>query len=693
MLIAEKKRTIVEVYDYTDEDGTLVHQAVRYEPKGFGQRRPDGNGGYHYNLQDTRRVLYRLSEVVRASKILILEGEKDVETAYSMGLPDDWAATCNPMGAEKWKDEYSECLNSKQVVIIPDNDEPGERHLTKVQKSLQGIATSVSVCRLPKGKDLSEWAALQNPEHLQSLFHKLLIPQDRPEEIPSPDTTRNVEEEVQRLASLPSLEYGLQRAIFSKKWQIPLEWVDKAVKDAKPKTDSRQHLQGEEITFPDITPSEHQVDGATLLDFLLKFLQRYLVLPPGGAVTAVLWVIFTFARDLFGINPRLVASSPEKRCGKTTFLEVLFFLVFRPLLSSNVTPAALFRTIQRHYPTLLIDEIDSFQDAHEELRGLINSGHTRRLAQVIRVVGDDHEPRTFSTWCTMVLALIGRLPDTIEDRSLNIRMQRKKPNERVERFPRAGAQLKPIHEEAELWQRQCLRWVEDNREALVNAQPKPIPKLSDRANDNWFPLLAIAEVIGAPWPEKAREAALVISGHELEDNTIGIQLLTDIQGIFASVGVTRLASKDLCEELERLEERPWSTWSKGKPLSPNKLAKELGKFGISSRTIRVERQTPKGYLKEDFSEAWERYCSLGAKSPDSKGNTATILVNKGENNDLPNATEDSCCGTENSTLTNTDAPCGVVALPEVDSESEGGLIEETSQFQEVEDTEYAERMD
>jgi 5S rRNA maturation endonuclease (ribonuclease M5) len=151
-------RREVATYDYTDEDGTLLFQVVRFEPKDFRQRRPDGKGRWVWNVHDVRLVLFYLPDVVKAETVLIVEGEKDVDTAYRLGLPDGWAATCNPMGAGKWRPEYSDLLQGKRVVILPDADDPGRRHGEQVARSLEGKAAAIRTVTLPHGKDLSEWA-------------------------------------------------------------------------------------------------------------------------------------------------------------------------------------------------------------------------------------------------------------------------------------------------------------------------------------------------------------------------------------------------------------------------------------------------------------------------------------------------------------------------------------------------------
>jgi 5S rRNA maturation endonuclease (ribonuclease M5) len=146
---------IAAEYDYTDENGELLFQVVRFEPKAFRQRRPDGRGGWSWNLNGARRVLYRLREVLPAQSVLVVEGEKDAEVARELGL----VATCNAGGAGKWREEYSDFLRGKRVAIISDADEPGRKHAQQVARLIHGKAASVRVLELPGAKDLSEWVA------------------------------------------------------------------------------------------------------------------------------------------------------------------------------------------------------------------------------------------------------------------------------------------------------------------------------------------------------------------------------------------------------------------------------------------------------------------------------------------------------------------------------------------------------
>ena len=163
---------VKERYNYEDENGQLLFQVVRLEPKDFRQRRPDGNGNWIWNLEGVARVLYRLPELLGADParpVYIPEGEKDVETLRVLGF----VATCNPGGSGKWEllaPGANEHLRGRDVVIIPDNDGPGEAHAEQVAEALQGIAGSVRILKLldvpPKG-DVSVWVATQR-RRLQS---------------------------------------------------------------------------------------------------------------------------------------------------------------------------------------------------------------------------------------------------------------------------------------------------------------------------------------------------------------------------------------------------------------------------------------------------------------------------------------------------------------------------------------------
>jgi hypothetical protein len=149
---------IVATYDYHDADGNLAYQAVRLDPKEFRQRRPDGNGGWHWNMQDVDRVPYRLPKLLNADPaktIFVVEDEKDADRLADLGL----VATCNVGGAGKWRREYGDHLAGRSVVVIPDNDDPGRDHAQDIGESAMGKATSIKILALdvPDKGDVSDW--------------------------------------------------------------------------------------------------------------------------------------------------------------------------------------------------------------------------------------------------------------------------------------------------------------------------------------------------------------------------------------------------------------------------------------------------------------------------------------------------------------------------------------------------------
>ena len=159
--IGQGRGQIVATYDYADEHGELLYQAVRYDPKDFRQRRPVGSG-WNWSIKGVRRVIYRMAEVMQAvadgQTIYICEGEKDVENARALGL----VATCNAMGADngsgnKWLAEFGDLFVGADVVVVPDQDEPGQRHAAWVVQTLKGKARNIGLLNVRQGKDLSDW--------------------------------------------------------------------------------------------------------------------------------------------------------------------------------------------------------------------------------------------------------------------------------------------------------------------------------------------------------------------------------------------------------------------------------------------------------------------------------------------------------------------------------------------------------
>jgi len=365
---------------------------------------------------------------------------------------------------------------------------------------------------------------------------------------------------------------------------------------------------GEKLDVADPEPWPESVDGRELVTDLVRTVDRYLALPDGAATAVALWVLHAHAHDASPVSPLLAFTSPEKRCGKTTALELLSAIVPRPLPASNLTPAVVFRAVEAWRPTLLVDEADTFIRDGNELRGVLNSGHRRSLAYVPRCVGDDHEPRKFKTWAPKAVALIGELPDTLQDRSVEIRMRRRAPDEEVERLrlDRLG-ELEPLRRKAWTWARR-------HEDELRDADPDLPGGLHDRQRDNWRPLVALADLAGGPWPDRARKAASVLTSDGGDDGSLGTRLLADVREILKGHPSDRIRSKALVDKLTALEEAPWSDY-KGKGLSVYSLSNFLNSFDVTSKKLRFEAGPYMGYERTAFEEAFRRYLPLSSEDP------------------------------------------------------------------------------
>jgi len=438
---------------------------------------------------------------------------------------------------------------------------------------------------------------------------------------------------------------------------------------------------GESILFDPVEPWEQPVDGQSLLGEIAAAIRRYVYLLPHAAETDALFTLYSYCWEKFDVATYLQITSPTKRCGKSLVLRLLSYLCHKPLLTSNITDAALARVVNEYHPLLLLDEMDRLPRDREALQALFNAGNERETARSLLnrpVPGGDWAPDPLDTFGPKVFAGIGRLSDTLEDRCITIRMQRKPPNAKVKRFRRR--EFKPLAEELN---RKCARWAQDHAAALGDLEPEIPDALNHRAADVWEPLLAVAELVGGPWPEKARQAAVALSGEGVaEDDDWKTQLLKDIAKVWEKaavdyhkqwekLGVDYLEPCDMCNRLVELDESPWATWNKGRQFTPHRLARVLKEFGIYSRRIRADERIVRAYLREDFLNAWSIY------TPQSV-NTFTSTENKGQSGDFEVSTGPGCEQFGNATLANNDRRCERV---DTFSQGNGGVEEETDENQ------------
>lgn len=486
------------------------------------------------------------------------------------------------------------------LVICADDDHltEGNPGLTKAIETAEAVSGLLVVPCFPATRnvsdsDFNDLARLAGSEAVKRCIEAAAPPASSPENEASDFPLEAV---IDRLSKLTPLQYDQVRRQEAKVLGVRPATLDAAIKDA------RKGTVANDLPFVEVEPWPDEVDPARLLTDIVATVRRFIVCEKETAHAVALWAAMTWFIDVVPVAPLAIITAPEKRCGKSQLLFLLGRLSARAITTSSISPAALYRTIDAWCPTLLIDEADAFMKDNEELRGLLNSGHTRESAYVIRTVGDNFIPTKFNTWGAKALAGIGHVADTLMDRSVILELRRKMPHEEVDRIRHAEPNLF-----ADL-RSKLARFAEDYRDQVRLARP-PLPQsLNDRAQDNWEPLLAIALSAGNEWLQLGTSAALKLSGSESAAQTVGTELLADIREIFGA-DRDRITTAELIRLLCADEEKPWATFNRGQAISPRQVAKRLREYGILSHTIRLGIETAKGYTLEQFREAFSRYLS------------------------------------------------------------------------------------
>jgi len=378
--------------------------------------------------------------------------------------------------------------------------------------------------------------------------------------------------------------------------------------------------QGRPVELRELEPWPDPVDLGKTLQQCARYIQKYLYCQPEQADAVALYLAWTYCFKHFEVAPILVVTSPTKRCGKTTLLRLILHVANRPIPAVNISPAGIYRVVDAFLPTLLIDEADTFLGRNPELTGIVNSGWMRDNAYTLRCDPETGEPRMFCTFCPKVIAAIGRLSDTIEDRSIVITMERRPKNVHLARVRKAAKM------EGETLARQFLAWVLEHQPEIKEAaerEPHLPDQLDDRAYENWRPLVILAELAEGDWPARARQAALQVFAGKAESppQDLATRLLADVREVFGEADA--LTSSELIQRLTNLEEAPWSTFSHGRPISPHKVASILGRFGVKP----VKRKNANHYLRDDLQRVFTLYLPL-----QSSTSSTVVLSHELDNN-------------------------------------------------------------
>jgi len=397
-------------------------------------------------------------------------------------------------------------------------------------------------------------------------------------------------------------------------------------------TSSGHQGPGRPLELHDPPPCALPVDGATLLAELVTTIRQYIIVTEPQAIAIAVWIIWSHLFETFDLAPRLSIESPVLECGKTTLLDLIETLTRRPVGAAEISPAAIYRTIEVYKPTLLLDELDgvfrpgnSNKETAGDILTILNSGHTRAKANVIRLVkdGDDFSPRQFSTFTPIAHAMIGHPPTTLRSRAIVIALKRKRAGEKLMKTLYGRDKAKRYAELEQLAQR-IARWAVDNAAAV--AQQAPAPPFDNRAADNWTPLLSVAHAIGGDWPGRARAAAQALAAAAPDQTEIlGIQLLADIRTILGKQD--RINSTYLCDHLQKIETSPWSSMPRtGKPITTTRIASILRGFEV----IPAHKDDGNGYAAKDLADAFARYLPFLPDQPFSPSETIRRVGETGD---------------------------------------------------------------
>jgi hypothetical protein len=359
-------------------------------------------------------------------------------------------------------------------------------------------------------------------------------------------------------------------------------------------------------------------DGAALLNDTEKFIRQFVVLPEGALLPVALWAVATHLFSIFDCFPYLAIISPARRCGKTRLLEILALLCARPERTSNISEAAIFRLIESQRPTLLLDEMEQLREKSERaqiFRNLLNAGN-RRDAVAIRCAEGGERIERFSVFSPKALAAIGSLPDTISDRAILVRMQRKNRDEKIKRFlfQRAEPEAQKIREAISAWARNNSGTV---AEAYANAPD--LDFLQDRDSEAWAPLFSVLAVASPARIPELRACAEILCGEKEDgaEESLAVRAILDAASVLRD-DEERIASAELVSRMRAMEESPWS----GPDFDARRLARFLRAFGIRSKVFRAGDATPRGYEAGKIREGAYPYKGV------SSATSATCMTNK-----------------------------------------------------------------
>jgi len=341
---------------------------------------------------------------------------------------------------------------------------------------------------------------------------------------------------------------------------------------------------------------------AEILDLIsAKFKEHVKFQDESDADALALWVAMTYVMEHLEIAPMVYVTSPEPMCGKSTVMKLLKVFCHRAEMVSKITPAAIYRLIERDQPTLVFDEADRFLRGNSELNGIINAGHARFEATVFinkKLPDGNYEPIEFPVWCAKAIAGIGKQDDTLTSRSIVISLRRKLISESV----------KPIrynlYQEYQFVRESLAHWAA-NFEPIGEQEMEPFLKANtDRGTDNWIALGIIAKRVNAEWVQRVQTALHAIEDRKRDESqSVGVQLLSDVRNVVSESSCPEWSSTALYDAVVNDPETDWAVFDYGRPISRKKFTQILKDFGAKP----IKRSNANFFYVADLEDAFERY--------------------------------------------------------------------------------------
>jgi len=551
--------------------------------------------------------------------VVVVEGEKACDAAQRQ-FPDHICVT-SAKGSNQAFDSNWRGLADKDAIIVPDNDLPGREYAMAVTAlAVVAGAKSVSI------KDVRQlgWATGDDLADHEVTFEFLNDSVNFVEALKPAEFEASL---VRAASQLELGEFDRQQIRLAATLGVSVNTFKKLVKQARRNLDgvtTGVPDLGDQLVEPNPEPWEGDVDTAQLYRSIKSLAQRHVVMTEAQATTVALWVMYTYIFEALPQSPILLLTSASPRCGKTTLLDLIGGLVSRCMSTSNISTAAIYRSIELAKPTLLVDEADTFLSGNHEAAGVLNSGHTKRSAFITRVekVGDQLLPKRFSTFCPKCVAMID-LPKSaaLLDRCLLIRLERALSTERPVPLP---YDIQDAYGEI---RRRLVKWAAPILEDGIDMDLSLLPYGKNaRAHGNWSVLATVAQTADEDIVKELRKAVDELADTDLYGEDLAKDLLSALATIFfENLKLDRfaeavanplvnlngnhdlVASSQLIKKLNDLKHMSWADFNGGKGITERGVARQLKPFGIRPQQARVNAQVTRGYRVGQFVSVWDRY--------------------------------------------------------------------------------------